>query len=80
MKIRSFKEFLNEKEESLSKQIEELEKKIWDSKKGLAKLEWEEISQKYLDGEGKEAWTDLDDVTLSNAIKEIKTLIDKHKL
>lgn len=80
MKLKKFQEFLNEAEESLSKTVSDLEKRVWDSKKGQAKLEWEEISQSFLDGEGREYWADLDDHELENARKAAQALIDKHQI
>jgi hypothetical protein len=78
--ILKFEDFLNEAEQSLSKTVSDLEQKIWSSKKGPAELEWENISQEFLDGEGRESWSDLDDYELEKARKAAQGVIDKYKI
>lgn len=78
--ILKFGEFLKESEEFLSKAVIDLEQKIWNSKNGPAKVEWEEISQSFLDGEGREEWKDLEDTELAKAKSAAEALIDKYKI
>jgi hypothetical protein len=76
----SFSEFLNESSSSLSKIVSDLEQRIWNAKNGPAKLAWEDISQSFLDGEGREHWADLDDRELEHARKAAQGVIDKYKI
>lgn len=60
--------------------INQLDQILLSTKNSKANMEWEEVAEKYLDGDSAEYWNELGDQELQDAIDNAEYIIKKYKI